>query len=236
VIEGRSGIYRAFVERGDVDIAAQTADLGRRWETPKIAFKPYPACHFMHASLDATAQLAGQTPIDLDEIEEIIALTTEPGVAMVLEPLADKYRPRSEYEAKFSTPYSIASLLIHGKVDLGTYSDEAIGEEDVLALAAKVRYEVKDYETFPPAMPGGVRITMRDGQTLEAELAYQRGGAENPMTEAAVREKFRANAALALTAEDVEALEEGVMTLEGRDTLDFLEVLSRAALRHGVAA
>lgn len=236
VVEGRVGLYRAFAERGDVDIAAQTADLGQRWETPNIAFKPYPACHFMHASLDAAAQLAAQMPIVLDDIEEIVALTPEAGVAMVLEPLADKHRPRTEYEAKFSTPYSIASLLIHGKADLGTYSGEAIGEEDVLGLAAKVRYEVKEYDTFPRALPGGVRIIMRDGRTLEAELPYQRGGPENPMTEGEVRAKFRANAALALGPDELEALEEAVFTLERRETLDFLEVLSSSTLGHGVAA
>ena len=236
ILEGRSGLYRAFVERGDVDIAAQTGDLGRRWETPKIAFKPYPACHFMHASLDAMAEIVAQAPIELEDIDEIVALSTEAGVAMVLEPLDDKHRPRTEYEAKFSLPYSVASLLIRGKVDTSTYSDEAIREEDVLELAAKVRYEVKDYETFPRALPGGVRLRMRDGQTLEADLPYQRGGAENPMTDAEVREKFRANAGLALEPDDVEALEEGVMTLERQETLDFLEILSRAALSRGVAA
>jgi 2-methylcitrate dehydratase PrpD len=236
VIEGRFGLYRAFVERGDVDIAAQTADLGRRWETPEIAFKPYPACHFMHASLDATAQMGAEAPIDLAEIEEIVALTPQAGVSMVLEPLADKHRPRSAYEAKFSLPYSVASLLIRGKVDLSTYSDEAIREEEVLKLAAKVGYEVKDYETFPRALPGGVRVRMRDARTLEAELPYQRGGPDNPMTADEVREKFRANASLALEPDDVEALEDGVMTLESHGTLEFLEALSRAVLARGVAA
>lgn len=234
IVEGRFGLYRAFVERADVDIAAQTRDLGQRWETPRIAFKPYPACHYVHASLDATAQAVAETPIDVHEIEEIVALSTAAGVSLVLEPLADKHRPRSEYEAKFSLPYSLAALLLRGKVDVSTYGDDAIREEDVLALAAKVRYEVKDYETFPRALPGGVRIGMRDGRTLEAELAYQRGGPDNPMTEADVREKFRANAALALERDDVETLEQAVMRLEHQGTLEFLEVLSRAALAHGV--
>ncbi len=29
-----------------------TGDLGAAWETSQIAFKPYPACHFVHAPLD----------------------------------------------------------------------------------------------------------------------------------------------------------------------------------------
>lgn len=235
VIEGRFGLYRAFVERDDIDIAAMVGDLGERWETPRIAFKPYPACHYIHASLDATAQALKDTPVAIDDIDEIVALTTEAGVSLVLEPLADKLRPRSEYEAKFSLPYSIASLLIHGKVDVSTYTDEAITDPEVLKLAAKVRYEVRDYETFPRALPGGVRIRTRDGRELEVDLAYQRGGPENPMSAGEVREKFRSNAALALDAGDVEALEEAVMTLERSDDLSAFSVLGRARLREGVA-
>lgn len=236
VIEGRFGLYRAFVDRDDVDIATQLADLGERWETPRIAFKPYPACHYVHAPLDATVEALAGARLPLEEIEEIVALSTEAGVSLVLEPLADKHRPRSEYEAKFSLPYSIASLLVRGRVDISTYTEEAIAEPDVLELASKVRYEVKDYATFPQALPGGVRIRLRDGRTLEAELAYQRGGPENPMSAGEVRDKFRANAALALGRSDVEALEQAVMTLEQCDDLQALEVLSRAGRRQRVAA
>jgi 2-methylcitrate dehydratase PrpD len=216
-----------------VDPAALTAGLGERWETPTIAFKPYPACHYVHAPLDATAQLVADTPVSIDEIEEIVALSTEAGVSLVLEPLADKHRPRTLYEAKFSLPYSIASLLLRGHVGVATYTDEAITDSDVLELAAKVRYEVKDYDTFPRALPGGVRIRTRDGRTLEAELPYQRGGPDNPMTPEQVREKFRSNAALALSNDEVDALEEAIMTLERCADLRPFEVLSRTA--RGVA-
>jgi 2-methylcitrate dehydratase PrpD len=236
VFEGRFGLYRAFAERDDIDVDALTDGLGERWETPRIAFKPYPACHYVHASLDAAARALAETPVRTEDIEEIVALTPEAGVSLVLEPLADKHRPRTEYEAKFSLPYSIASLLVRGHVDVSTYTDEAITDPDVLALAAKVRYEVKDYDTYPRAFPGGVRIHTRDGRTLEAELAYQRGGPENPMTAEEVREKFRTNAALALGEAEVQALEEAVMTLERRGDLEAFELLALAARREHVAA
>jgi 2-methylcitrate dehydratase PrpD len=236
VIEGRFGLYRAFVQRDDVDVAAMLDDLGQRWETPRIAFKPYPACHYIHAPLDATVQLAADTPLAIDDIDEIVALTPESGVSLVLEPLAAKHRPRSDYEAKFSLPYSIASFLIRGKVDVSTYTGEAIVDPEVLTLAAKVRYEVKDYETFPEALPGGVRIRTRDGRELEAELPYQRGGPENPMTPEQVREKFRANAALAIPDQEVAALEEAIMTLERCEDLGAFTALSCSGLPESVTA
>ena len=61
VLEGKFGLYHAFLgaEEGEIDIAGQLADLGSRWETPRIAYKPFPVCHFMHGSLGAAAEARG---------------------------------------------------------------------------------------------------------------------------------------------------------------------------------
>lgn len=232
VFEGRFGLYNAYIGR-EVDLDAQLADLGERWETPRIAFKPYPACHYIHAPLDATIQATKETPVEVDEIEEIVALTTEAGVSLVLEPIEAKHRPRSEYDAKFSLPYSIASQLIRGRVDVSTYAGDAIADEEVLALARRVRYEVKEYETFPRALPGGVRIHTKDGRVIGADLDWQRGGPENPMSPDEVRDKYRSNAELALGADDAAGIERAVMSLPELGDLAELRALGRAESARG---
>jgi 2-methylcitrate dehydratase PrpD len=218
-LENRFGVYYAFVGdvRHEVDVDAQLADLGSRWETPRIAYKPYPACHFIHGSLGATAGLTGQ--VDPDEVEEITVTVPEAAVALVLEPAAPKLAPRSDYEAKFSLQYSTAAMLVHGRVGVRTYTEEEIRDPAVLALAAKVRHETKEYATYPAAFPGGVRIRLRDGRTLEADAPYQLGGPENPMDAAAVRAKFRENASLALGDAELETLEETVLAIEEHENL-----------------
>lgn len=228
VFEGRYGIYAAYLGRDDIDFEPQLQTLGERWETPRIAFKPYPACHYVHASVDATRSLLDEAPIELEEIEEIVALTTAAGVPLVLEPLDSKQAPRSEYEAKFSLPYSVASMLVRGEVDVSTYTDGAIRHEGVGELASRVRYEVKDYETFPQAFPGGIRIVMRDGSIREQELAYQRGGPENPMSTEDVLGKFQTNAALAVAETGVGSLRETILCLEDEVTLAGFGPLSGA--------
>jgi 2-methylcitrate dehydratase PrpD len=190
----------------------------------------------MHASVSATAQILEEHSLRVEDIESIVALAGEAGVRMVLEPLADKHRPRTEYDAKFSLPYSVASLIVRGVVDVATYTDAALRDEEVLALAGKVTYEVKEYATAADAFPGGIRILTRDGRTLEADLEYQRGAPENPMGAEEVVEKFRSNAALALSAEDTLTLEESVMGLEDHAGLGALRVLGRASVKEEVAA
>ena len=50
-----SAIYHAFlgIEPGTSGLDEQLADLGSRWETPRIAYKPFPVCHFTHGALGA---------------------------------------------------------------------------------------------------------------------------------------------------------------------------------------
>jgi 2-methylcitrate dehydratase PrpD len=220
VLEGRFGLYHAFVDTR-IDLEPQLSDLGGRWETPRIAFKAFPACHFIHGSLGATASLVDS--VDPDEIEEIVVTVPEAGVSLVLEPAESKVAPRTDYEGKFSLQYSTAAMLVHGSVGLATYTPEALADDRVLALARKVRYEIKEYASYPAAFPGGVRIVLRDGETIDADLPHQLGAPENPMTAEQVRGKFRENAALA--GGSFEALEEAVLDLERRD--DLRAVLSQ---------
>ena len=155
-------------------------------------------------------------------MDEIVVTVPEAAVALVLEPAAPKQAPRSEYEAKFSLQYSTAAMLVHGRVGVRSYSEEEIGDPRVLALAGKVRYEVKEYPSYPAAFPGGVRIRLRDGRVLEADAPYQLGGPENPMSADQVRAKFHENAALALDDAAVAALEEAALTLEDADDVRAL--------------
>ena len=121
-------------------------------------------------------------------------------------------------------------MLVHGRVGLATYTPEALADPRVLELAGKVRYETKEYASYPAAFPGGVRIRLRDGRTLEADFPHQLGAPENPMSEAQVREKFRENAALAGGGFD--GLEETVLALE--DAAEVRGLLApRASRRDG---
>jgi 2-methylcitrate dehydratase PrpD len=216
VLEGKFGLYHAFLgaEEGEVDIAGQLSDLGTRWETLRIAYKPYPVCHFMHGSLGAASEGADGRTFAAEEIDDVLVTVPEAGVSLVLEPAAEKAAPRSEYEGKFSLQYSMASLLVRGHVSVSDFTDEAIADPAVLSVARKVRYETKPYPTYPQAFPGGAVVRLADGTTFAADFPHQKGGPENPLSPDEVREKFRGNASLALSDTAVEALEEALLSLD----------------------
>jgi 2-methylcitrate dehydratase PrpD len=236
VIEGKFGLYHAFLgaERGEIDVESQLADLGSRWETPRIAYKPFPVCHFMHGSLGAAAEALDGRLLSPDEIADVLVTVPAAGVSLVLEPVEAKKAPRSDYEGKFSLQYSVASMLVRGHVSVSDFSDEAIADPAVLAVAGKVRYETPEYPTYPQAFPGGVRVTLADGSTLERDFPHQKGGPENPMSDDEVREKFRANATLALAADEVDALETAILAFDRQD--DLGAALAPLTVKESVAA
>ncbi len=139
--------------KDEVDLDAQLADLGSRWETPRIAFKPYPACHFMHGSLGATAE-AGAGGLRPGRRSRRSSSPCRPRASpLVLEPADDEVAPRTEYEAKFSLQYSDgrdARARPRRRHDLHRRGDPRPG---VLELAAKVRYETKDVPDLPGRLP-----------------------------------------------------------------------------------
>jgi 2-methylcitrate dehydratase PrpD len=220
VFEGKFGVYHAFLGIKEIDLDKQLSDMGERWETPRIAYKPYPACHFIHGSLGATAAVAAGRTFTADEIDEITVRVPEAGVALVLEPEAEKQTPRSEYEGKFSLQYSTAAMLGRGEVGVSDYTDDAIGDQKVLDIAAKVGYETKEYATYPSeGFPGGVEIKLANGDVLEAELKHQKGGPDNPMSRDEVSVKYRGNAKLALDDSLLESFESTMLSIETADDL-----------------
>jgi 2-methylcitrate dehydratase PrpD len=161
-----------------------------------------------------------------EDIEDVVVTVPEAGVSLVLEPAGAKVAPRTEYEGKFSLQYSTAAMLVHGRVGLQTYTEEALADPETLALAKRVRYETKDYPTYPAAFPGGVSIRTRDGRTLEADFQHQQGGPENPMSPDDVRTKFRENAGASLSPEAAERLENAVLALEQHEASAVFTLLA----------
>jgi 2-methylcitrate dehydratase PrpD len=188
ILEDRFGLFAAYAE-GEHDIAGQLADLGSRWETPAIAFKAYPACHYIHGALDALAQLG---PLDPAAIERVDVKIAAAGAPLVCEPRSEKLAPATPYGARFSLNYALAALIVHGLVDATSFTESAIGDPDVLALAARIHADRWAPGEDPSTFAGAVSVTLSDATTRSATAAAPAG-----LDAAGVRDKARRNAALA---------------------------------------
>jgi 2-methylcitrate dehydratase PrpD len=143
--------------------------------------------------IDCARRLAARG-VKADDIREIVCEVAEGTVHRLWEPLADKQRPRNGYAAKFATPYLLAAGLVHGGVGLGAFTEAAIADREVLALAAKVKFVIDPQNPYPANYTGHLRATMKDGSTIEERQPYLRGGAQEPLTRRDVTDKFALNA------------------------------------------
>jgi 2-methylcitrate dehydratase PrpD len=191
VFEGVHGFFHAFAHTAAADFAVIAGDLGTRWVMETLAFKPYPCGTMTHPYIDCARRLRKR--VRAEDIVDMICEVGEGTVHRLWEPLAAKLRPQNGYAGKFSTPYCIATGFVRGNVALSDFSDAAVRDPAVLALAAKVRYRIDPDNPYPKNFIGHVRATLRDGAVVEERQPFMRGGAKAPLTRADLEEKFLLN-------------------------------------------
>lgn len=193
VFEGAHGLFHGFAHTSHGDYDALTGDFGARWVTDTLAFKPYPCGTMAQPYIDCARRLAARG-IKPEDVIEIICEVAEGTVHRLWEPLAGKQRPPNGYAAKFAVPYLLAAGFVHGGIGLGAFTQGAVGDQRVLALAAKVKYVIDPDNPYPNSYTGHIRAILRDGSVVEERQPYLRGGAQEPLTRQDLIDKFRLNA------------------------------------------
>ena len=224
VFEGTHGFFNGFGGKNDYRFE-KLSELGKNWEIPRLTFKSYPCGSISHPYMDCALRIKQKYSPVPEQIAEIVCRTAEGPVHRLWEPLADKQKPVSSYGAKFSLPYSIAVMIVRGRAGLDEFTEEAIRDSAVLDLARRVRYELDPTVDYPRHFSGHVKVFMKDGTLLEENQPHPRGGFEEPLPPAEIEEKFRANARLALPAEQVEATLGVVKRLEQVSSISILTEL-----------
>jgi len=191
VFEGVHGFFHAFAHTTAGDFAAISSDFGTRWVMKTLAFKPYPCGTMTHPYIDCARRLAKR--VRAGDVAEMVCEVGEGTVHRLWEPLAAKQRPANGYAGKFSTPYCIAAGFTRGNVGLSDFSDSAVRDPAVLALAAKVRYRIDPDNPYPKNFTGHISATLRDGSAVEERQPYMRGGVHEPLMRADIEEKFLLN-------------------------------------------
>jgi 2-methylcitrate dehydratase PrpD len=193
VFEGVHGLFNGFAHTTQGDYDALLGDFGTRWVTNTLAFKPYPCGTMAQPYIDCARRL-GARGIAPEDVSEIVCEVAEGTVHRLWEPLASKQRPPNGYAAKFAVPYLLATGFVHGGVGLGAFTESAIRDPRVLALAAKVKFVIDPDNPYPNNYTGHIRATLQDGRVIEERQPYLRGGAQEPLTRQDVTDKFALNA------------------------------------------
>jgi len=192
VFEGVHGLFNGFAHTTEGDYEALTRDFGTRWVIDTLAFKSYPCGTMAQPYIDCARRLAARG-VHPEEVTEIVCEAAEGTVHRLWEPHADKQRPPNGYAAKFAVPYLLATGFVYGGVGLGAFTEGAIRDERVLALAEKVKYVIDPGNPYPNNYTGHIRATLQDGSVIEERQPHLRGGAQEPLTRQDVIDKFILN-------------------------------------------
>lgn len=225
--EGRFGFYQTFLGRHASEAApSQVVErLGERWEFPSASIKLYPACHHIHAFVNAAREIRAAlgTPVAVHEIESIVARVAEVAVPLVCEPAVDKFVPATAYIAQFSLQYAVACGLALGRFGLEELEDQARGDAGLGALARRVSHEVDPASGFPKTRTGELIVRMKDGRVLRARNEIL---PDEPASNDAIVAKFMENAGLAVSAARARELCDRVIGLpQINDSAELMAVL-----------
>jgi 2-methylcitrate dehydratase PrpD len=188
ILEGRHGLYAAFLGARRVGIRRVLDGLGRQWLAREAQAKLYPCAYVIHPFLDAARTLREQPGFQPEEVDSVVCHVAPWAIPIACEPHPEKVAPRTEYQARASLPFCVAAILTEGRVDMDTFTPERVRAPGVLALAARVihrRFRLRRGDEG--VLAGRLELRLRTGKPVSAAARMSR--APDP---AALRGKFAA--------------------------------------------
>ncbi|MEQ9330701.1 MmgE/PrpD family protein [Thalassobaculum sp.] len=184
------GYLHAF-SGGQVTVWPEGLDLGAPFAVAEPGFeqKRYPCCYMLHKIIEATLALRRDSGLGLDDVASM-SVDMPNGAT---KPLIHPY-PRSGLNALFSAPYAVVAGLTDGRIDLRSFTDEAVvrpGVQERLRDVAVVE------DTAPPkqgaevgAAPVTVTLHPVAGEPVSRSVTALPGSLQDPITPDQARSKW----------------------------------------------
>lgn len=190
IIEGARGLARASritADQGKLVPPKAPGDLAIATATTKA----WPVCGQMHHILDAVDHIVRAQAISVEEIQSLTIRSYDATVR-----IAGIREPNTIAQARFSTPFCVALLLVTGRLDLTNLTAQSLDAEPVRSLASRVHLEADDRFTavFPARRACHVQLLTKSGQKHELEHEGRRGDPEQPLSKQEMSARFEAAA------------------------------------------
>lgn len=222
-LDGRFGLLRAFLDgpSGSPDIAAVTCDLGEAWETRTNFYKLYPCAQVILPFVEMALEVHREG-LEPDAIRTISVEIGERYIPVVCEPRETKIAPVTNTQARASIAYAVAAALVHGALDVTHYTQEAIQNPAVRALAARIFHAPLPTDPTVQGFPGAMTIELEAGGKRRLFHVSNSGHPNDPGTPQAVIAKFKANSAEVLGPARIENICSMVASVENIPSMNSL--------------
>lgn len=217
LLHGFFPVYASVDELDPTDLFP----LGDRWAIldEGVDIKKYPACYAGHTAIFAAQELVDTHDIDPSEIASV-HVAVNPQMDRVL--VHDD--PQTEAQAKFSTPYQIASAIVFDYIGIETFEAETINDPAVQRIRERTTWELD--ESLPSSSRAStVTIELDDGTSFSNRVDRPPATHENPLSKEELHEKFIECASRTIDIDSAETCFESLYSL--RDVTDISNITAQ---------
>lgn len=209
MFEGERGMGRAMSR--DCDWAAAVTGLASRYNIMTMTIKNHGCCGHTFAAIDGALALREREQLNAADIERIEVETYQ--TALDVTGNAD---PATEFEAKFSLPFVVATAFVHGSVRLDAFAPARLGDPEVRRLMRgfALRASPELDAGFPGRRAARVIVHVRGGGRFEHLQPTRKGDPDLPLTDAELDDKYRELAVPVIGRERAASLLETLWALE----------------------
>ncbi|MFJ2682932.1 MmgE/PrpD family protein [Pseudomonas sp. NPDC087342] len=195
---------------------ALDAELGRVWKLARCSIKPYAACRGTHSAIDALGLLLAQLQVDADQVEDIHV-----SLCGFLQDMCGGQEVASLAAAQMSLRYALAARLVLGHCRLQAYDDAQRSDPRIAHWISRIRLEV-DPQLSEDGEP---IVSVRTVEGRQASLCVEvpLGAPGNPLSDAALEEKFFSLAGRVLPRRQAEELLEQLWQVEELESVATLD-------------
>lgn len=217
VLEGAAGFGAAMSEAADWSRAID--GLGQRYNITRMTVKNHGCCGHCFAAIDGALALQAEYAIAVTDIDRIAI----GGYRATLE-VTGRKTVATPFEGRFSTPFTVATALVHGDVRIAAFTPERLADPVVQALMGRIDLSLDPQcaADFPARRSARVAITLKDGRVLERYQATRKGDPDAPLTDAELTDKYFELATPAIGRATAEALLARLWAVERQRDLRLL--------------
>ncbi len=189
VLEAAYGGYLTVYS--DTPNAARLTDgLGTVWETASVGYKPHASVTSIHTALDGLAEIMRDMKVSAADIAKV-----ETGLSpMTHVHCAWEYKAQGVTAAQMNLYYGLAVTAIDGMAFTEQYKQSRLHDPAIFDFISRVTaYVDPEIEQMGPPFrhAARVKVTAKDGRSVEKLLHHRRGSPENPMKPEDIEYKFR---------------------------------------------
>lgn len=216
ILEGKRAVGRVISESCNWDEFLDGLGTPGGYKIEEGYFKPWPACKFLHSTIEAASNLVHDEQVKAEHIDEVtIKLNSDSA-------RRSAFKFYSHVNAIFSHPYQAVTVLVDGKPDLPIKWPEKLQDPRIAKLLEKTKVEVdEEFERMYTertieggTWPSTVGVKLKDGRYLESTVISPKGDPTVPMSDEDLKVKIAELSRGVLDRHRIEKIYEAVQDID----------------------